>query len=89
MADDDNPPKVKLSAEEIQAQLARHQKRNEAAKQIVRQTQKQADQLRLAIRALTEQERRGRLMRVIELTELIMKDIDAIQYQLYKTEDKE
>ena len=89
MADDDKQPKMKLSAEDIQGQLTRYHKRNEAAKQIVRQTQKQADQLRLAIRALTEQERQGRFMRVIELTELIMKGIDAIQYQLYKTEDKE
>ncbi|MGO9015173.1 MAG: hypothetical protein ACLQF0_09360 [Dissulfurispiraceae bacterium] len=89
MADDSKPPKVKLSAEEIQGQLARNDKRNEAAKHIVRQTQKQADQLRLAIRALTDQERQGRFMRVIELAELIMKGIDAIQYQLYKTEDKE
>ena len=89
MTDDDKHSKVKLSAEEIQGQLARYQKRTEAAKQIVRQTQKQADQLRLAIRALTEQERQGRFMRVVELTEIIMQSIDAIQYQLYKTEDKD
>jgi|GEM_PF-6064750 len=89
MADDDKHPKVKLSAEELEGQLARYQKRTEASKQLIRQTQKQADQLRLAMRALTEQQRQGSFMRVIELTELIMKGIDAVQYQLYKTEDKE
>ena len=89
MADDNKYPKLKVSTEEIQGQLARYQKRTEAAKQVIRQTQKQADQLRLAIRALTEQERQGRFMRVIELADVIMQGIDAIQYQLYKTEDKE
>jgi len=88
MADDDKHPKGKVSGEVIQGQLACYQKRTEAAKQIVRQTQKQADQLRLAIKALTEQERQGRFMRVIELSEIIMQGIDAIQYQLYKTEEK-
>ncbi len=89
MADDYKYPKLKVSGDEIKGQLARYQKRTEAAKQIIRQTQKQADQLRLAIRALTEQERQGRFMRVIELAEVITQGIDAIQYQLYKTEDKE
>jgi len=89
MAGDDKHPKVKLSAEEIQGQLARYQKRTEAAKQVIRETQKQADQLRLAIKALTEQERQGRFMRLIELAEMIMQGIDAVQYQLYKTEEKE
>jgi hypothetical protein len=67
---------------ELQEQLIGFYKRESAAREVIKQTQDRAVQLRELIAALPAEERSGRFLRITELVDIISQGLDSVESSL-------
>ena len=67
---------------ELQEQLIGFYKRESAAREVIKQTQDRAVQLRELIAALPAEERSGRFLRITELVDIISQGLDNVESSL-------